>query len=317
MDAESSLFALFSVIIAGFMILDLGYFNRKSHRIEFKPALYQSLFWVAISFAFSFLIYLYLGKDPAAEFISAYITEKMLSVDNLFVMLLIFNYFKLEERYHHRVLFWGILGAIFFRAVFILAGAFIIHQFHWVLYVFGAMLVYSGLVLLKGKKEEHGDFEHNKMIRAAKRFLPVTDKHHDGKFFRKEHGRWRVTSLFLIMLLVEETDIIFAVDSIPAVFSISQDVFIVFTSNIFAIMGLRSLFFLIESVLHRFHHLQKGLAFVLLFIGGKMLGGIWGLEISSIASFAVIILILAASIFLSVAFPKKHKVPLLGKELPL
>lgn len=316
MDAQSSLLALFSVIIVGFLALDLGYFNRKSHRIEFKPALYQSMFWVAISVAFGFLIFIYMGRDMAAEFISAYVTEKMLSVDNLFVILLLFNFFKLEEKYHHRVLFWGILGAIFFRAVFIFAGAYIISQFHWVLYVFGAILVYSGLTLLKGKKEEHVDFENNRLIKTAKKFLPVTDKHHGGKFFLKEKGKIRVTSLFLIMLLVEETDIIFAVDSIPAVFSISQNVFIIFTSNIFAIMGLRSLFFLIESVLHKFHHLQKGLALVLLFIGGKMLGGIWHLEISSVASFVVIILIISSSILASVIFPKKHKVPFFGQELP-
>lgn len=298
------------------MALDLGYFNRKSHRIQFKPALYQSLFWVAVSVAFGFLVYLYMGREMAAEFISAYVTEKMLSVDNLFVMLLIFNYFKLEEKYHHRVLFWGIIGAIVFRAIFILAGAIIIHQFHWILYVFGAVLVYSGLSLLKDKKEEHMDIENNRMIKAAKKFLPVTDKHHDGNFFRKEHGKWHVTSLFLIVLLVEESDIIFAFDSLPAVFSISQDFFIVFTSNIFAIMGLRSLFFLIESVLRRFRHLQKGLALVLLFIGGKMLGGIWGLEISSIESFLVIMLILGASILASLTAPKKHKIPFSEIELP-
>ncbi len=312
MDTQASLTALFLVIIFGFLAIDLGYFNRKSHRIEFKPALYQSIFWIAISIAFSFLIFLYMGKDLAAEFISAYVTEKMLSVDNLFVILLLFNFFKLEEKYHHKVLFWGILGAIVFRGIFIFAGAYIISQFHWVLYIFGAILVYSGLTLIKGKKEEHVDFEDNKMIKAAKKFLPVTDKHHNGKFFMKEKGKLRVTSLFLIMFLVEETDIVFAVDSIPAVFSISQNAFIVFTSNIFAIMGMRSLFFLIESVLHRFHHLQKGLACVLLFVGGKMLAGIVDIHISSTVSFVVILLILGVSILASVLSPKKHKISIIN-----
>jgi len=316
MDVEYSLFSVFSVIVVGFLILDLGYFNRKSHKIEFKPALIQSLFWVAISFAFGFLIFLYMGKDPAAEFISAYVTEKMLSVDNLFVMLLLFNFFKLEEKYHHRVLFWGILGAIFFRAIFILTGSMLISKFHWVLYVFGAVLVASGAALLRDKKEEHMDFEDNKLMKAAKKVLPVTDSHHNGKFFLKEHNKWRVTSLFLIMLLVEETDIIFAFDSIPAVFSITQDVFIIFTSNIFAIMGLRSLFFLIESVLRRFKHLQKGLALVLLFIGGKMLGGIFDLHISSVESLSVIMAILGCSILASLTSKKRHKIPIWGKELP-
>jgi tellurite resistance protein TerC len=214
------------------------------------------------------------------------------------------------------VLFWGILGAILFRAIFILAGAFIVGQFHWVLYLFGAVLFYSGAMLLKGKKEEHVDFEDNRFIKIAKKILPVTDKHHDGKFFLKEHGKWRVTSLFLIVLLVEETDIVFAFDSIPAVFAITQDPFIIFTSNIFAVMGMRSLFFLVESILSRFRHLQKGLALVLLFIGGKMLVGIWDLEISSVTSFAVIILILVGSVLASVIKPRKRKIPIIGLELP-
>src|SRR3989339_2039274 len=254
MSAQSGLFILFCVIVVGFLIVDLGYLNRKNHRIEFKPALWQSLFWIAISVAFGFLVFLYLGRDPAAEFMSAYVTEKMLSVDNLFVIMLIFSYFKLEEKYHHRVLFWGILGAIVFRALFITAGAYIIHQIYWVLYIFGALLVYTGIKLLRDKKEEHIDFEKNHIIRLARRFLPFSPNHHGGRFFVKEGGKVVLTSLFLIMLLVEGTDIIFAVDSIPAVFAISQNPFIVFTSNIFAVMGLRALFFLIESVLHRFHH---------------------------------------------------------------
>lgn len=315
-NTELSLFAVFAVIVIGFMIVDLGFLNRKSHKIGFKAALYQSIFWVAISIFFGGLIYLDMGKEPAAEFISAYVTEKMLSVDNLFVILLLFNFFQLEEKYHHRVLFWGILGAIIFRAIFILAGAYIIGQFHWVLYVFGAVLMYSGFTLLRGKKEEHVDFNDNRLIKGLKKVLPVTENHHGGRFFVREKGEWRVTSLFLVMMLVEETDIIFAFDSIPAVFSISQDVFIIFTSNIFAVMGLRSLFFLIESVLSKFTHLQKGLALVLLFIGGKMIGGFWGLEISSAVSLAVIVAILAGSILASVVTAKKRKIPFTDINLP-
>jgi tellurite resistance protein TerC len=211
----------------------------------------------------------------------------------------------LEEKYHHRALFWGILGAIIFRAIFITAGSYIIHQFYWVLYIFGAVLLYTGIKLLREKKEEHVDFRHNKIYRWAHRFLPFTANHHNGKFFLKENGKFYFTSLFLVVLLIEGTDIIFAVDSIPAVFSISQDLFIVFTSNIFAIMGLRALFFLIENVLHRFHHLQKGLALILFFIGAKMLSGIFGLHFSSLVSFAIIMLALGSSIILSLIFPKK------------
>ncbi|MSU75477.1 MAG: TerC/Alx family metal homeostasis membrane protein [Candidatus Magasanikbacteria bacterium] len=305
MDAQTNLTILFVVIIAGFLAVDLGYFNRKSHKVAFTPALIQSLFWIAISVMFGFLILLYLGREMAAQFMSAYVTEKMLSVDNLFVMMLIFSFFKLEEKYHHRVLFWGIMGAIIFRAVFITAGAYIIHQFFWVLYIFGALLVYTGIKLLQGKKEEHADLSNNKIYKIAHKYLPVTANQHNGKFFCRENGKFMFTSLFLIMLLIEGTDIVFAVDSIPAVFAISQNLFVVFTSNIFAIMGLRALFFLIENVLHRFHHLQKGLAFILLFIGGKMLAGIFDAHLSSLISFGVIMLALGASIILSILFPKK------------
>lgn len=305
MEAQNYLFILFGVVITGFLIADLGFFNKTNHKIEPKAALFQSLFWISVSIAFSFLIFLFINKEAAAEFLSAYVTEKMLSVDNLFVIMLIFSYFKLEEKYHHRVLFWGILGAIVFRAIVITAGAYIIHQIYWVLYIFGVVLVYTGVKLLNDKKEEHIDFKHNQIVRFAHKFLPFTASHHNGKFFFKENGKFFFTSLFLIVLLIEGTDIIFAVDSIPAVFSISQNLFIVFTSNIFAIMGLRALFFLIEGVLHKFHHLQKGLAFILLFIGAKMLSGIFGFHLSSLISFEIIMLALITSMVLSVIFPKK------------
>ncbi len=305
MDAQTNLIILFVVIVVGFLILDLGFLNRKSHKVEFRPALYQSIFWIAISLVFGLLIYLFLSKEMAVEFISAYVTEKMLSVDNLFVILLIFSYFKLEEKYHHRALFWGIFGAIIFRGIFIGAGAYIIHQFYWVLYIFGGVLLYTGIKLLRDKKEEHIDFKNNNIIKFAHKLLPFTDSHHGGKFFLREKGKFYFTSLFMIVLLVEATDIIFAVDSIPAVFAISQNLFVVFTSNIFAIMGLRALFFLIENILHKFHHLQKGLALILLFIGAKMLSGIFGIHISSLVSFGVIIFALVSSIVLSIVFPKK------------
>lgn len=305
MEAQTILTIVFSVVVIGFLIADLGFFNKKSHKIEFKPALYQSLFWVGISFVFGILIYFFIGKDTAVEFFSAYITEKMLSVDNLFVILLIFSYFNLEEKYHHKALFWGILGAIVFRGIFIGTGSIIINQFHWVLYIFGAILLYTGIKLLNDKKEEHIDFKHSKIIKLAHKILPFTDSHHGGKFFVRENGKFYFTSLFMVVLMVEATDLIFAVDSIPAVFAISQDLFVVFTSNIFAIMGLRALFFLIENILHRFHYLQKGLAIILIFIGIKMLVGIFGFHLSSIVSFSVILFALISSMVLSTIFPKK------------
>jgi len=307
MPAQTYLFAIFGCVVVGFLVLDLGFFNRKSHKVETKAALWQSIFWIMISVAFGYLVFRFIGPTAGAEFMSAYVTEKMLSVDNLFVIMLIFNYFKLEERYHHRALFWGIIGAIFLRAAFIGAGTLIVTKFDWVLYVFGVILIYTGLKLLKGKGEEHVDFEKNKVIKIARRYLPFTVSPHNGKFFVMEKGKLLFTSLFMVVLLVEATDVVFAVDSIPAAFAISQNFFIVFTSNIFAIMGLRALFFLIESVLFRFHRLQDGLAFVLLFIGAKMLSGLVGLHMSSFWSLIIIVSALIISMALSVALPKKIK----------
>jgi len=305
MDIQTKLTILFGVIVVGFLIVDLGFLNKKSHKIGLKEAAYQSLFWVFVSVVFGFLIFFFLSKETAIQFFSAYVTEKMLSVDNLFVIMLIFSFFKLEEIYHHKVLFWGIFGAIIFRGIFITAGAYLVHQFFWVLYIFGAILLYTGIKLLNDKKEEHVDFKNNKVIRFAHKILPFTSSPHGGRFFFRENGKLYFTLLFMVVLLVEVTDIIFAVDSIPAVFAISQNPFVVFTSNIFAIMGLRALFFLIENVLHRFHHLQKGLAVILVFIGLKMFFPIFGIHLSSFVSFGVIMLALSTSIVLSLIFPKK------------
>ncbi len=305
MDPKVILFSILAVTVVGFLVADLGFFNRTAHKIAFKSALLQSLFWIGVSLVFAIFIYVLLGVEPSSQFLTAYVTEKMLSVDNLFVILLIFNFFKLDEKYHHRVLFWGILGAIVFRGLFILTGSIIIEQFHWVLYIFGAILLYTGAKLLKDKKEEHVNYHDSKVLKFARKFLPFTTNHHQGKFFVRENGKLHATILFAIILLVESTDIVFAIDSIPAAFSISQDPFIVFTSNIFAIMGLRALFFLIEHVIHRFHHLQKALSFILIFIGSKMLLGIFHIHISSLVSFSIIMGALVLALVLSVLFPKK------------
>lgn len=305
MDPQSSLFTVFAVIVVGFLVADLAYFNRQAHKVEQKSAILQTLFWIAIALAFSFLIFLFMSKETATEFLSAYITEKMLSVDNLFVMMLIFDFFKVEEKYHHKALFWGILGAIIFRAIFITAGTFIVSEFHWVLYIFGAILIYTGIKLFADKKEEHVDFNQNKVFKFAKKYLSFSPNHHGGKFMIRENGKRYFTLLFMVVILVETTDIVFAVDSIPAAFAISQNPFVIFTSNIFAIMGLRALFFVIENILHKFHHLQKGLSFILIFIGTKMLLGIFNIHLSSLLSFAIIIAALGLSLILSVLFPKK------------
>lgn len=305
MDTQTGLLILFGIVIVAFLIIDLGFFNKKAHKIEPRSALIQSLFWIGISFGFAFLVLLFMGRESAVEFMSAYVTEKMLSVDNLFVIMLIFNFFKIEEKYHHKVLFWGILGAILFRGIFILIGSYVIQQFHSVLYIFGIILVFTGFKLFFDKKEEHVDFEQSKFVKFVRKYLPFSKSYHSGNFIVRENGKLYFTVLFLIVLLVEATDIVFAIDSIPAAFAITQNSFIVFTSNIFAVMGLRALFFLLESVLHRFHHLQKGLAFVLVFVGAKMLLDIVDIHISSLVSFALIILVFALSLALSVVFPKK------------
>jgi len=305
MDAQGWLFLLFGLVIVGFLIFDLGFFDKKAHKVDFKTALIQSIFWIVISLIFAALIFIFVGHEKGAEFLSAYLTEKMLSVDNLFVIMLVFTYFSLDEKYHHKVLFWGILGAIVFRAIFITMGSVLVHEFHWILYIFGAILLYTGIKLFSQKKEEHIDFENKKRVKIAKKYLRFSTSPHEGRFWIRENGKVYLTLLFLILIVVETTDLIFALDSIPAVFAISQDTFVVYTSNIFAVMGLRAMFFLLENVLHRFHHLQKGLSFVLIFIGAKMLAGIFDIHISSIVSLIIILTVLILSLILSVVFPKK------------
>lgn len=305
MHIEDNLLIIFASLITIFFILDLGFFNKRAHKISLRAALIQSTFWIATALGFAALIFKYMGGSAGWQFLSAYATEEMLSIDNLFVIMLIFEYFKIEVRFHHKVLFWGILGAIIFRGVFIFLGGYFIHEFHWILYLFGIILVYTGYKLFFGKKKEHIDFEKSKIVTLARRYLPFSKSYHSGKFLLRENGKLHFTILVLIVLVVEATDIIFAIDSIPATFAITQDPFIVFTSNILAVMGLRSLFFLLENILHKFHHLQKGLAFVLIFIGVKMLVGVVGISISSFISFLIIILVFLLSILLSILFPKK------------
>ena len=295
----------FSAIVLVFLALDLGLFNRKAHSISVKSAAIMSAFWVIISLLFAAGIYQLYDASKAFEFLSAYATEKMLSVDNLFIILLLFNFFKIEEKYQHRVLFYGIVGALLLRGLFIGLGSVLIAQFHWILYIFGGILVYTGIKLLFEKQEEHVDFRDSRLYRLAHRYIRFTKSHHNGKFFVREDGKLFATSLFLVMILIEWTDLVFAIDSLPAAFAISQDTFIVYTSNIFAILGLRSMFFLLEAVLHRFHQLQKGLSLVLIVIGGKMLLDIFDIHISSITSFALVMSCLIGSLALSLVFPKK------------
>lgn len=307
MNHNEVLFGVFAIVIILFLIFDLGFFNKEPHKVSFKSALYQSVFWVVISILFGLGIYFYgNGKQEALEFFSAYVTEYALSVDNIFVILLILTYFKVDEIYYHRILFWGVLGAIAFRGIFILLGAYLIGQFYWILYIFGAFLVYTGVKIFFVDDEDDYQPENNPLIRLARKYLRVTKGNYRGKFVLYRGGKLFFTPLFLVIILVETTDLIFAVDSIPAVFAISQNEFVLYTSNIFAILGLRAKFFLLTGILDRFYLLHKGLAFILVFIGAKMLLEIVNLHIPIGISFISIFTILFLSILLSLIFPQKE-----------
>lgn len=306
---ETVLFGVFSVVIIVFLLVDLGVFNKSAHKITTKSALYQSIFWVLVSTVFGYLVYLYdPGKtDAMVEYFSAYLTEYALSVDNIFVILLILKYFSVKEEYYHKILFWGILGAVFFRGIFIFVGAYFIAQWHWILYIFGVFLIYSGIKIYFEDSDEKIDPEKNPVLKLCRKYLPITNDEMGGKFLAKINGKWMFTPLFLIIVLIETTDLIFAVDSIPAAFAITQNEFLIYTSNIFAVLGLRAMFFLLSGIIDKFYLLQKGLSIILFFIGAKMLLEIVHYQISPQLSFAVILVTLTFSIILSVVVPQKEK----------
>jgi tellurite resistance protein TerC len=261
---------VFSALVLTMLALDLGIFHRKSREVGMKEALTWSGVWIGLALAFNTAIYYWRGGERALQFFTGYLVELSLSVDNLFVFLLVFGYFKVPAQYRHRVLFWGILGALIMRAVFIAAGITLIAKFHWITYLFGALLVASGIkMMLQRDKEIHP--ERNPVLKLLRRSMHVTPEYEDDRFFVKQQGRILASPLFVVLLLLESTDLVFAVDSVPAVLAITPDPFIVFTSNVFAILGLRSMFFALEGVMKRFHHLHYGLSAVLLFVGAKML----------------------------------------------
>lgn len=307
-EKETILFGIFALIIILFLVLDLGLFHKQAHKISTKSALYQSIFWVLVSTLFGYFIYAYEGAQNSVEYFSAYLTEYALSVDNIFVILLILKYFKVNEDYYHRILFWGILGAIVFRAIFIFVGAYLIEQFQPILYVFGVFLIYSGIRIYLEDGDEKIEPEKNPILKLCRKYLPITKEDHGGKFAVREFGKIMFTPLFLVIVLIETTDLIFAVDSIPAAFAITRNGFLIYTSNIFAVMGLRAMFFLLAGIIDKFYLLQKGLSIILFFIGAKMLLEIWHVEISVYLSFTVIIATLILSILFSVLIPRKATV---------
>jgi tellurite resistance protein TerC len=309
-EKETILFGIFGAIILVFLILDLGLFHKQAHKITTKSALYQSVFWVFISTLFGFFIYKYdeSGADGAVQYFSAYLTEYALSVDNIFVILLLLKYFQVKEEYYHKTLFWGILGAMIFRGIFIFVGAWIIHKVHAILYVFGVFLLYSGIRIYFEDGGEQIEPEKNPILKLCKKYLPMTDSDHGSSFLVKVNGKWLFTPLFLVIILIETTDLLFAVDSIPAAFAITQNEFLIYTSNIFAVMGLRAMFFLLAGIIDKFYLLQKGLSIILFFIGAKMLLEIWDIELNAYVSFSVIIATLTLSIIFSVIVPRKAEV---------
>lgn len=265
-----TLWVSFTLFVLALLAIDLGVFHRQAHAISLREAFLWSMVWIGLALLFNVGVYVWFGAERGLEFLTGYLIEKALSVDNIFVFAVLFSYFAVPAAYQHRVLFWGILGALVMRAVFIVTGAALLQQFHWVMYVFGGFLVLTGIKLfLQQDAEIHP--ERNPLFRLFTRLVPAVPDYHGAHFFIVKAGRWYATPLLLVLASVEVTDVIFAVDSIPAIFAVTSDPFIVYTSNIFAILGLRALYFLLAGVMDRFHYLRIGLALVLVFVGSKML----------------------------------------------
>lgn len=284
------------------LVLDLGVFHRRAHTVKFREALAWSVVWIALAAIFAVVIFFWHGRTPMLEFVTGYVIELSLSVDNLFVFLLIFRFFQVPPAHQHKVLFWGILGALIMRAVFIAAGVGLIQKFHWIVYVFGAFLVYSGIKLFFQEEAEIHP-EKNPVLRLFRRFVPVTKDYEGNKFFIRRAGLY-ATPLFVVLLVVETTDLLFAVDSIPAILAITRDAFIVYTSNVFAILGLRSMYFALSGMMEMFRYLHYGLSLVLVFVGAKMLLSYY-FEIPTHLALVAVAGVLAISVIASLVNPKK------------
>ena len=295
---------VFNLFVLAMLALDLGVLNRRSHRVGFREALAWSGVWIALALAFAVLEFFWHGRAEALQFVTGYVIELSLSIDNLFLFLLIFRYFKVADEHQHKVLFWGILGALLMRGVFIIAGVGLIRRFSWITYAFGALLVYSGLKLLRqGKAEIHP--EKNFALRLFRRAFPITQEYAGGQFFVRRNGDGLyATPLLVVLLVIETSDILFTVDSIPAVLAITLNAFIVYTSNVFAILGLRSMYFALAGMMDRFHYLHYGLALVLILTGIKMLGAHY-IYVSTEWTLTSVLVVLGASIGASLLHPQK------------
>ncbi len=290
----------FHVFILFMLALDLGIVRRKAREVSLKEALAWSAIWISLAMVFNGFIYYWLGSEKALSFLAGYLVEKSLSVDNLFVFLLVFSYFKVPPLYQHKILFWGILGALFMRAIFIIAGIALISYFHFVIYIFGAFLIFTGIKLVTSKDDDI-EPENNPVLKLVRKFIPIKTEYGVGKFFLRESGKLYATQLFVVLVVVETTDVIFAVDSIPAILAITPDPFIVYTSNIMAILGLRALYFALSGIMGMFHYLSYGLCLILVFIGVKMLISDF-YKIPIAVALGVIAGVLTISIILSIAF---------------
>ena len=305
MSHQILLWVSFNIFVLILLALDLGVFHRHSHVIKIKEALGWSVLWVLLALLFNIVIYYWRGPSVALSFLTGYLIEKSLSVDNLFVFLMIFSYFKVAPLYQHKVLFWGIVGALIMRAFFIATGIALIHMFHWVIYVFGAFLIIIAMKMAFEKEKEIHP-EKNPVLRLFRRFMPVTEDYVAGKFFIRKNKKSFATPLFVVLLVIETTDVIFAVDSIPAILAITTDPFIVYASNVFAILGLRALYFALAGAMELFHFLNMGLALILAFVGVKMLLGKF-YEIPVGVALGVVILTLVITIVASFIFPKSRQ----------
>ena len=294
----------FNIFVLLMLALDLGVFHRKAHVVGFKESMAWTIVWVCLALVFNLGIWHYMGPQKGLEFFTGYLIEKSLSIDNVFVFALLFSYFAVPQLYQHKVLFWGVLGALVMRAIMIVLGAALITKFTWIIYVFGAFLILTGLKMIF-KKEEEIHPENNPVVRWFKKLMPVTKEYRGQKFFVRENGILMATPLFVVLILVEISDVIFAVDSIPAIFAVTKDPFIVYTSNVFAILGLRSLYFVLAGVMDKFHYLKLGLGVVLTFVGVKMLLGHTPYKIDTLLSLGVIVAVLTASVAASLLFPRK------------
>ena len=292
---------LFNLFVLGMLALDLGVFHRDAHVVRAKEAAIWTGVWVSLALLFALGLYIWQDGQTALTFLTGYVIEESLSVDNIFVIVMIFAYFRVPAEFQHRVLFWGIVGALIMRGTFIALGALLLERFHWIIYIFGALLIVTG-IRMAIRHDESFDAEKNPVYKIAKRSLPFTTTYDGQKFFTRENGKRVATPLFLVLLMVEFTDLIFAIDSIPAIFAVTRDPFIVYTSNIFAILGLRSLYFLLAGVVGKFHLLKYGLAVILVFVGIKMVGAEW-FHVPILISLAVIVGVLAASIIASLMIP--------------